>query len=691
MKYIILLLTTLTAFGQPSLVNGDGGGISNPSAFKNALKAAGNQISFYDRFEDISRYPDNTLLTTNVSLPKFGNAWRIRYNSDVTSGAARVVNGRLQVSRGGGYYLSANVTPENHLDFSMGIEFVREATFLTASSNNHFTLAIGQPDLVLADGSGIQIAGNPHLNFDQNGIATTTMSFNVADAVVTCSSSTDIFTSSTSNSLENYDYIQLSGTLPTGSSASLGYYVIKLSSTTFKLALSRANVLSNTSVDLTTDGGSINVARQAECLNRPYHNGYHSWLPAQTISYLCSRSGNNLVTTYAHNIVSGDAFTLEGSGLPAPLQERTVYYALYNSANSIQVAATPGGSAITLTTAGSANQLIRTVKRDALSSIPYGRRSIITFRVRGDFFQISLEGVGTVEYYYRNLASKIPANMSFYWQSPPSSSSGGTFSSTYSPTAIWVDAPKIEEEHVRRLPGYLVTMVGDTDNRTNRPLTVVDSKASGPYSLMWPNIKSKVSLGAGASSIVSIGNVNANVGGDIFSDGYLTFNPGFTEFNSANQKAFASGTWDAIIDTEVASLSGNSTSSRHNILCINGLTIGSMQEFDLCGYGEGVGTKQLLIRLNNNTVLTTIFDSGIALNGLTVPWTVKILRKSTSANSHIMYATMIYNGIVIGPQRTVVNMATVDYHYMEVVMNTADARGLVLETIKATLHPVKSR
>lgn len=651
---------------------------------------AGKHITFYDRFDDISRYANNALITTNVSSPKFGNAWRIRHNSDVTSGAARVVNGRLQTPRGGGYYLSANVTPVDHTDFSMGVEFIREATFLTASSNNHFTLAIGQPDLVVADGSGIQINGNPHVNMDQTGVATITMSFNVADASGTASA--DIFTTVAPHGFESYDLVGVAGTLPSGLSASVNYYIIKLTSTTFQLALTRADVATPTVVSLGAGGGTVNFTRAAECLNRPYLNGYHSWLPAQAVSYLCSRGGNFLYTTYNHGMVTGDAFTLEGSGLPSPLAERTVYYAIYNGANNIAVAATPGGSAITLTTAGSANQLIRTVNRNLISSIPYGRRSIMTFRVRGDYFQISLEGVGTVEYYYRNLATKIPANMSFYFQTPPSSSSGGTFSSTYASTAVWVDAPKVEEEHVRRLPGYLTAAVGDTDNRINGPLTVLDSKLPSMASLMWPNIRAKASFGSGASSLLSLGNsINGNVGGDVFADGYLTFNPGFTEFSAANQKAFAPGTWDAVMDTEVASSAGSLTTVTKSILCINGLTVGSMQEFELCGYMEGVGNKQLLVRLNNNTVLTTIFDSGSALNGLTVPWTLKILRKSTAANSHIMYATLTYNGLTIGPQRTVVNMATIDYRYMEVVLTTADARGLVLETVRPTLHPVKSR
>jgi hypothetical protein len=653
-----------------------------------------NGIGFYDRFDDYSRYPDGASLTTGVTLPRVGSPWALSYTAGGVAGGARVVNGKIQLNRDSGYYLGANATLNDNTNWSMGVEFYREPTYLTASSTNNFTLAFGPPNIVLADGSGIQISGNPHINMNESGVNSVNMNFGQTAATGQGSASTDQITTVAAHNLETYDMVALAGTLPAGTSTSINYYAYKVSNTVIKLALNRANILSNTFVDLTTDGGTVTLARAAECLNRVYANGVHSWSAPTVTNYLFqgSSSADTLTFPYNHNISTNDVIMAEGAGLPAGMSERVAYYAIYDGAKTIKVSATLGGSAIDLTTNGSASQLLRTARRELPDSIPYGKKSIVTFRVRGDFFQVSLEGVGTIEYYYRGMAAKIPKAMSFYWQSPGASFLGSNYHSTYSASAIWVDAPKVEQYHTRRLPAYLSTS-GNSTQFANQ-LQVVDSRKVNPYSLMWPNISSKIAIVAGASSVTPIaGSVSGNVGGNIFADGNLKFNPGFSEFNSPSQAAFASGTSDCSIDTAIPSLSGSSTTAVKSILSISGLTTGSMEEYELCGYMTGTNAKRILLDLDNNPTFSVIFDSnlsGTPLNAITVPWKIKILRKQEAANSHVTYATMEYNGTIIGPQRCVANAAA-DYRNIRVNLITADASGLVLETILKRTNPVKDR
>jgi hypothetical protein len=633
----------------------------------------------------------------------------LHYNSDVTTaGTARVVNGKLQTPRGGGFYLSANVTLVDNANFSMGVEFIRDPSFTTASSTNNFTIAIGGPDIVAANGSSINVNGRIHINMDEIGITSFSPSQFLADATGQASANTDIITTAAAHGFENYDLVNFTGTGPNPTVVGGQYYVIKVNPTEFKFALTRADVLANNAINLTTNGGPISLTRNAECTNRPYHNGHYAWLPNPVTNYLVQGASSNSTLNfgYTHRLLTGDVVTLEGAGLPGGLAESTNYYVIYNAATSIKLATTAANAAastpIALTTNGSASQLLRSIRRELTGSMPYGRKSIVRLEVEGDYIRMILEGVGSVEYYYRNMAAKIPKNMSFYWQSPPMKSNASNFYATYSPTAIWVDAPIVEENHCRRLPGYLAQAVGDETAIFAAPILAIDGKYGLPYSFMWPNVRNKIAIASGARSLTAVNNYFFPVGGSMFADGNYTFNPGFSEFGNANQLAFAPGSVDQTIDTTIASVAGSvfgtPASPLKSLLSLTGMTVGYMEEFEICGTMTGTNAKKILVDMYNpnTTFAGTIFDSDVVgnpLNSLAVPWRLKILRKSSATLSHTTYATLEYNSSIIGPQRMAVNVnsGTADYVNIGIRLITVDASGLVIESIRKTVHNVKNR
>lgn len=75
----------------------------------------------------------------------------------------------------------------------------------------------------------------------------------------------DTITTSTVHGLKTGDTVVLTtaGTLPTGLSASTAYYVIKVSSTVFKLATTRANAFAGTAINITATTGESTVAHVA--------------------------------------------------------------------------------------------------------------------------------------------------------------------------------------------------------------------------------------------------------------------------------------------------------------------------------------------------------------------------------------------------------------------------------------------
>lgn len=92
------------------------------------------------------------------------------------------------------------------------------------------------------------------------GVGTGTFRFTFASTDVTVA--TDLITVTASPELITGRKVQLTttGTLPTGLSLATDYYIIAISSTTIKLASSRANAVAGTAIDITGQGSGTNTA-----------------------------------------------------------------------------------------------------------------------------------------------------------------------------------------------------------------------------------------------------------------------------------------------------------------------------------------------------------------------------------------------------------------------------------------------
>ena len=93
----------------------------------------------------------------------------------------------------------------------------------------------------------------------------TTDAVNVNFTNASVSVTDNTITTTTVHGLKTGDTVVLTtaGTLPTGLSTATAYYVIKTSSTVFKLATSRANAFAGTAIDITGTTGATTVAHVA--------------------------------------------------------------------------------------------------------------------------------------------------------------------------------------------------------------------------------------------------------------------------------------------------------------------------------------------------------------------------------------------------------------------------------------------
>jgi len=65
-----------------------------------------------------------------------------------------------------------------------------------------------------------------------------------------------------------------------------------------------------------------------------------------------ANAGTDVITATAHGLADGETVRFAGASLPAPLVQSTLYYVRDSTANTFKVAATGGGAAIDITTAG---------------------------------------------------------------------------------------------------------------------------------------------------------------------------------------------------------------------------------------------------------------------------------------------------------------------------------------------------
>lgn len=111
----------------------------------------------------------------------------------------------------------------------------------------------------------------------------------------------------------------------------------------------------------------------------------YGWAELLTGSILVAtaKAATDVFTSVAHGLANGDAVratSIPGAtALPSPLAERTTYYVVGAAADTFQLSATPGGSAVNLTTDGAAMVQKTNFKAVAIGDIPSFAIGALTF------------------------------------------------------------------------------------------------------------------------------------------------------------------------------------------------------------------------------------------------------------------------------------------------------------------------
>jgi hypothetical protein len=684
-------------------VSGDGTGITDAVAFRGGLEVtSAERVAFFDRFDDRTRYPEGTFLTDGVTMPLYGSVWKWKKNDGAAPADMKmlVANGALRAQRLGGGYLAAHATPEDHQDWSAGWFFTRELTrHATNTIDASLTITVGSAPLVGA--STHSAPGNWHVNFNETGIASQGI-YETSYAVTVDNVTDEITLGAGSNSpapIATGDYVNIGGSVvPSGTAAATDYWAILVSGnggtgSVVKLATSRANALAGTALPLTSNGTSVTLARNPEAINRQYLSSVVAWLPprSETRKFTGSAGADTLTIT-THYFAANQPVIVEGDGLPGGLAGGTVYYVRDVTANTIKLSLTPGGSAIDLTTNGTANQYIRglAMSDSAVGCMPAGRNNLIIFRRKGDYLTWELAGVGEITFYFRGSDSFMGSSgeVGFYYQTPPEQSSGQNFTQTYPIKAAWIDAPGIESDYRKQHAGYVAALA--TGSRHFLPgrleLTPENTREFGASMVSTLKANYGWATFSGAASLADATNSKFKfVGGNHYAEGVYAVNWSFPDAGTA-LLGICPATFDCTLDATVANAINTTDATLKTFDSAMPLEAGDIEEVTINGFLTGANAKRIKIQMFQNSGLGSIFDSGLGvLNLLATPFTIRFTRKASASQTHIIYAEMLVNGTVIGPQRFAGNLS-MDYRYYEVLTTCADAGAVTLETIRRTVH-----
>lgn len=657
-------------------------------------------IGFYDDFSRADRYPDGTELYDAVTMPLYGTAWKFKANDGNQPVNARpfVLNGSLQNKKYGQGYLAAHAFTQDARNWSAGFKFVREQVFGSDPRHN-FTITLGKAPLVITTHNAW---GKVHVNMDMMNITSTGGLAFGANWSVTVNHTLDELTlgayvsSSPELSLLTGDAVGVAGSpVPTGLSASSTYYAIR-SGSIVKLATTKALALAGTADALfSSSGTSVTLSRALVCTNRKLTASGFPWADPQLHSrqFQGSTVGNVLTTTNAVPFAVGDAVMLEGTDLPEPLVTGQPYYvATKPTQYSVTLSATLGGSAITLTDNGAANQIIRgKAYPEAGQFMPYGTQSMVIATRTDDIIEFTLVGVGTIKFYARNLDEVLGAQgeeMGFYWQTPPTAASGTpdvTYPSYYSLISAWIDAPIIQRRELQLFTANLSRLMASNTARLNGKLELIPQNASRDTTADTGlnAIDYGLLVDSGSQTATATATKFRRQRRYVVAGGLAVF-PGHTD-NTALSMAELT-----IKDSLTATASYNFSDSAFR--SISGVTTeiqsvwnpGDTETWEFGGTLTGAAFKGLQMYTSYGTLVLDHADLTAVSGNFTIHVTRKLL--SGASNNEVWFSTLQVGATLYAPKRTVVTFpATPGNYYLALNAGSATANTITVDYVRHTL------
>jgi hypothetical protein len=319
--------------------------------------------------------------------------------------------------------------------------------------------------------------------------------------------------------------------------------------------------------------------------------------------------------------------------------------------------------------------------------LPTGSKIAVMFEVEGDILRITAAGLGYLEFTHPDVSTKIGGTETYFWYEPNGPTLGTDYKYISRLYRWWGMA-----EELNQLASHGAFNGTGGTLRIDGQLRLYPNGRTARLSSDTPPGASTAALISSSNGTVAKGSSARVTGGENIFEGPVIHNFGFTG-SGGNIFGFMVGSTDSGLNTPTSSSAGAETNISGGTFNVAwGLENADWEKWFFAGTLVGTNAKRirLFAEYAGGGVPGNIVDSdvsGTPLTAVTGFWTLEVTRYTTSTASHIFYAELKANGVLIAAKRTTANHTT-NFFSGNIKTTTADAGGVTLDTSIRTIARV---
>jgi hypothetical protein len=313
------------------------------------------------------------------------------------------------------------------------------------------------------------------------------------------------------------------------------------------------------------------------------------------------------------------------------------------------------------------------------SYLPVGAKIALLFEVEGDILRITAAGLGYLEFTHPDISTKVGSAFTYFWFEPNGPLLGTDYKHIARLYRWWAMAEELNQLASHgTLPG-----IGGPRRIDGQLRLFPEGRTSRLATDTLPGINT-AALVASANGTVAKGTHNRVTGGEAIFEGPVIHNFGYTA-TGGSIAGFMVGSIDSNLNTPTSSSAGVETNiSGGGFIPTWGLENGDWESWFFAGQLVGTNAKRirLFAEYAGGGVPGNIIDSdaaGTPLTAVTGFWTLEVKRYTTSTASHVFYAELKANGVLIAAKRTTANHTT-NYYTGNIKTTTVSAGAVTLDT-----------
>jgi hypothetical protein len=318
--------------------------------------------------------------------------------------------------------------------------------------------------------------------------------------------------------------------------------------------------------------------------------------------------------------------------------------------------------------------------------LPKNAKIAITIRVVGDIVEVTAVGLGTILLTHPNVSAKIGSEYTYFWWEPNGPLLGSDYRQIARLYEWWAMAEELDQLAAKT---NRMSISGGPHRFPGQMRLFPEGRTAKQAADTLPGESTAQFISSTPSTVARGPRFRASGGAAIF-EGPVIHNYGFVDVGGTDGGrvvGFMVGAVDMALDAPLSSSAGAETNLLNNRFTpVFGLENSDWERWFFAG--ELIGASAKRIRLNlafgggdpgtpGNIIDSNV--SGTPLDALTGFWELEVHRYTNSTASHVFYAKLWANGVLIAAKRTAWN-GTTNYVAGSLKTTTVSAGGVTCDT-----------